>query len=110
MKRGQGFAGWLGIFLLFLLIPYILIGWRPEFKYIIMLLIGLAIYNFVKGFFGESWLTLGITGAFFYLLVWKHFWTFSALWWAYTLLGMGIFSVLGWSYIAIANIFRGRRR
>jgi len=108
--RGQGFAGWLGLFLVLILLPYILIGWRPEFKYVFMLLITLAIYNFVRNFFGDGILTIGITGIFFYLLVWKHFWTFSAIWWIYSLLAMGILSTLGWTYITFGNLFRGGRR
>jgi hypothetical protein len=110
MKRGQGFMGWLVIIFGLILLPYLLIGWRAEFKYVIMAVIGLGIYNFLRNFFGDGILTIGLAAVFFYYLVWKHFWTFSILWWVYALLGMGILSSLGWGYITFSSVFRGRRR
>ncbi|MDN5358687.1 MAG: hypothetical protein PWP76_530 [Candidatus Diapherotrites archaeon] len=107
--RGFGFLIWVLIAVVFLIAPYVLIGVRPEFKYLIMMLIAFGIYNFFRNFFGDSVLTIGLAGITFYYLVWKHFWTFSLLWWVYVLAGMGILSTLGWGWIFTMNMFKRRR-
>ncbi len=109
--RGFGFMVWVLIALVLLVGPYVLIGVRPEFKYIVMFLIGLGIYNFFRNFFGDSLLSIGLAGLTFYYLVWRHFWSFSVLWWIYTLAGMGILTTLGWTYITVASFGKrlGRR-
>jgi len=108
--RGFGFLAWVLIAVVLIAGPYILMGIRPEFKYLIMLLILMGMYNFFRNFFGDSWITFGLTGVTFYYLVWKHFWTFSMIWWIYVLAGMGVFMTLGWTYITLASFTKGMRK
>jgi len=107
--RGFGFVVWVVIAAVLLIGPYLLLGVKPEFKYLIMMVIAFGIYNFFRNFFGDSWLTLGLAGITFYYLVWKHFWSFSLVWWIYVLAGTGILSTLGWGWIFAANLGKRRR-
>ena len=97
---------WLGLFALLMFLPFMLMGLRPEMKWILVALVGVAIYNFVRMFLGDGWLTLGITAVLFYFLVWKHIHTAIFIWWLNVLIGLGVFSLVGWTYIGLRNILR----
>ncbi len=99
---------WIGIFLLIFLIPFGLIAIRPETRFLLALFMIVAIYNFLRGFFGDNWITVGLTALFAYLFVYKHFWESLALWWFNILLGLGAFSLLGWLYIGVMQVARRR--
>ena len=99
-------AIWMGLFILVLALPFLLMGFKPEMKWILVALVALAIYNFVRMFTGDSWITIGITAVLFYFLVWKHLNTAIFFWWFLTLVSFGVFSFIGWTYIAVKGILR----
>jgi len=94
------------------LLPFILMGIQPQFKYVIAFAALLSVYGFFRQFFGDGVLTVVLTGVVAYYLLYKHFWLFSSAWWIYTLLALGIFGTVGWLWIGIAQagaVMRRRR-
>ncbi len=89
-------------------LPFILMGVIPEIKLLIGLLILFSIYSFFRQFFGDGIITLILTGAAGYYLLFKNFWITTGIWWLYLLMGTMAFSALGWTVITIMQLFRRR--
>ena len=108
--RGIGpvMLAWLIMFAIIFILPFGAIAWKPEMKFVLAGIMIISIYNFLRGFFGDSWITVGLTALFAYLFVFKHFWESLAFWWFWTLLGFGAFMFLGWLYIGIVQVVKRR--
>ena len=101
-------GAWLTIMLLLFTLPFLFGIALPQLKLIIALLVILAIYSFVRQYFGDGIITLILTAAAAYYLVYKHFWITTSIWWIYIILSTMAFSAIGWTFIAFAQLFKRR--
>ncbi len=100
---------WAGLMAALFLLPLFLGVALPEIKLIIGLILILSIYSFLRQFFGDGWITIILTAAAAYYLVYKHFWVTTTLWWINIILGTMAFSAVGWTFVVFAKFLRRKR-
>ena len=100
---------WLTIMAALFLLPVLLGVMLPEIKLLIAVVLILAIYSFIRQFFGDGIITLILTAAAAYCLVYKHFWVTATIWWVHIILATFAFSAIGWTFVAFSKIFQGKR-
>ena len=100
---------WASILALLFLLPLVLGITLPEMKLIIAVILVLSIYSCLRQFFGDGWITLILTAAAAYYLVYKHFWITTTLWWINIILGTAAFSAVGWTFIVFTKFMQRKR-
>lgn len=89
-KRGNLIVGTLFLIVLIMLLPLVLKLVFPPMDIVFKLVLIFGVYSFVRGFLGDSTLTLLITGVLVYFMVFKYGDLFTSLWFISVILGLGI--------------------
>ena len=100
---------WFSIMALLFLLPVLLGVALPEIKLLIAIVLILSIYTFLRQFFGDGIITIILTAAAAYYLVYKHFWITTTIWWIHIVLATFAFSAIGWTFVVFSKFIRGRR-
>ena len=81
----------------------------PPLDIIIKIILVFVIYRTVQGYLGNGVLTLLISCILIYFLVLKWWWIGATGWFAITLFGMGIFSIITWGSKTALDLFKPKR-
>jgi len=90
------------------LVPILMIIF-PPIDIIIKIILVFVIYRTVQGYLGNGVLTLIISCILIYFLVLKWWWVGATGWFAITLFGMGIFSIITWGSKTALDLFKPKR-
>ena len=90
------------------LVPILMILF-PPIDIIIKIILVFVIYRTVQGYLGNGVLTLIISCILIYFLVLKWWWVGATGWFAITLFGMGIFSIITWGSKTALDLFKPKR-
>ena len=86
--RGNLVIGTLIVILAVMLLPLVLKTFIPEFDWVFRAILIFGIYAFVRGFLGDSTLTLLVTGILVYFMAFKYADLFVSLWFVSLVLGL----------------------
>ena len=100
---------WAAIMAGLFFLPLVLGVALPEIKLLIAVVLILSIYSFLRQFFGDGIVTLILTAAAGYYLIYKHFWVTTTLWWIHIVLATFAFSAIGWTFVVFSKFFQGKR-
>ena len=77
-----------------MLLPFIITLFIPQFDIIFRLILVFSVYSFVRGFLGDSTLTLLVSGILIYFMAFKYAELFTSLWFVSIILGFGLSNLL----------------
>lgn len=92
--QGTLIEGTLLVILVVMLLPTIVTLFIPQFDWIFKLVLIFSIYSFVRGFLGDSSLTLLLSGILIYFMAFKYGEIFTSLWFVSIILGFGLSNLL----------------
>ena len=94
LLQGTLIEGTIIVILCVMLVPTIITLFIPQFDWIFKLVLIFSIYSFVRGFLGDSTLTLLLSGILIYFMAFKYAELFTSLWFISIILGFGLSNLL----------------
>jgi hypothetical protein len=92
--QGTLIEGTIIVILCVMLLPTLITLFIPQFDWIFKLVLIFSIYSFVRGFLGDSTLTLLLSGILIYFMAFKYGEIFTSLWFISVILGFGLSNLL----------------
>ncbi|QQR93117.1 MAG: hypothetical protein IPJ89_02665 [Candidatus Iainarchaeum archaeon] len=92
--QGTLIEGTILVIIIVMLLPTIITLFIPQFDWIFKLVLIFSIYSFVRGFLGDSSLTLLLSGILIYFMAFKYAEIFTSLWFISVILGFGLSNLL----------------
>jgi hypothetical protein len=81
----------------------------PPIDIIVKVLLIFVLFSTVRGYLGNGVLTYIVTGILIYILVIKWWWIGATGWFALTLAGFGIFSIITWGSKTVIDLTKPKR-
>jgi hypothetical protein len=94
LLQGTLIEGTIIVIICVMLLPTIITLFIPQFDWIFKLVLIFSIYSFVRGFLGDSSLTLLLSGILIYFMAFKYAELFTSLWFISVILGFGLSNLL----------------
>ncbi len=94
LLQGTLIEGTIIVIICVMLLPTIITLFIPQFDWIFKLVLIFSIYSFVRGFLGDSSLTLLLSGILIYFMAFKYGEIFTSLWFISVILGFGLSNLL----------------
>lgn len=94
LLQGTLIEGTILVIILVMLLPTIITLFIPQFDWIFKLVLIFSIYSFVRGFLGDSSLTLLLSGILIYFMAFKYGELFTSLWFISVILGFGLSNLI----------------
>jgi hypothetical protein len=102
-QKGNLLLGTILIIIVIMLLPLVLKTAFPLLDIVFKLVLIFGVYSFVRGFLGDSTLTLLVTGILIYFMVFKYSDLFTSLWFISLVMGLGISTFI----VIVAKDFLG---
>jgi hypothetical protein len=94
--------------LLIVLLPVLMYSFQP-IDIIVKIFLIFVLFSTVRGYLGNGVLTLIISGILIYFLVIKWWWVGAMGWFALTLAGFGLFSMITWGSKTVLDLTKPKR-